>query len=102
MDTRGRQVKERFDVAQVIMETVETHKEGSQLVITISDNGCGMNKVTQESIFEPFYTTKDISSGTGLGMSVSLEVIEAHQGSISVSSELEQGSTIIIQLPIGC
>ena len=82
--------------------TVKTHKEGSQLAITISDNGCGMNKVTQESIFEPFYTTKEISSGTGLGMSVSLEVIEAHEGSISVSSEREQGSTIIIQLPIEC
>ena len=75
-------------------------KEDSKLIIRIADNGCGMNDITQEKIFEPFFTTKDISKGTGLGMSVSFDVIQSHNGSISIVSKLNQGSTITIQLPI--
>jgi len=80
--------------------TVNTQKEHNELIITISDNGCGMDETTQEKIFEPFYTTKDASSGTGLGMSVSFDVIQAHNGSISIISQLSNGSTITLRLPI--
>jgi len=79
---------------------IKTKKEDNKLIITITDNGCGMDEITQEKIFEPFFTTKSINKGTGLGMSVSFEVIQSHHGSISVSSQLDQGSKIRIQLPV--
>ena len=79
---------------------VKTKKEDDKLIITVTDNGCGMDDITQEKIFEPFFTTKNINKGTGLGMSVSYDVIQSHHGSISVSSQLDQGSIIIIQLPV--
>jgi len=59
-----------------------------------------MDKYTQEKIFEEFHTTKDVNSGTGLGMSVSLDVIKSHNGTIKVSSELTKGTCITINLPI--
>ncbi len=80
--------------------TVKTIRVDNELIITIADNGCGMDKSTQDKIFEPFFTTKAIKEGTGLGMSVSFDVIQSHQGSINVLSELGKGSTITIQLPI--
>jgi signal transduction histidine kinase len=80
--------------------TVKTIRVDNELIITIADNGCGMDKSTQEKIFEPFFTTKAMKEGTGLGMSVSFDVIQSHQGSINVLSELGKGSTITIKLPI--
>ncbi|MCJ8319561.1 MAG: ATP-binding protein [Colwellia sp.] len=80
--------------------TVKSQNEQNELLITITDNGCGMDETTQEKIFEPFYTTKDASNGTGLGMSVSFEVMQTHKGSIKISSQLNHGSTIILRLPI--
>ncbi len=79
---------------------IKTKKADNKLIITIADNGCGMEGITQEKIFEPFYTTKNVSKGTGLGMSVSFDVIQSHHGSITVSSQLDQGSKIMIQLPV--
>jgi len=80
--------------------TINTKQEKNMLVITIDDNGCGMSNETKEKVFEPFFTTKDRSSGTGLGMSVSFDVIQLHKGVINVSSVLNQGTTINIHLPI--
>jgi len=80
--------------------TINTHKRDNILLIEIADNGCGMDDYTQDKIFDAFFTTKDVSSGTGLGMSVSFDVIESHNGNIVVTSELGKGSKITIKLPL--
>lgn len=79
---------------------IKTKKIDGNLIIEVIDNGSGMDDTTQEKLFEPFYTTKNVNSGTGLGMSVSIDVIKSHNGKIKISSELGEGSTISIYLPI--
>lgn len=68
--------------------------------VSITDDGCGMNEETQSKLFEPFYTTKGVGKGTGLGMSVSFGIIRKHGGKFDVKSTLGVGSTITITLPI--
>ena len=65
----------------------------------VADQGGGMDEETLKSIFEPFFTTKDPGKGTGLGLSVSHGTIEAHRGTIEVSSEVGEGTEFRICLP---
>jgi len=67
--------------------------------IEISDTGHGMNQPTAERIFEPFFTTKEVGKGTGLGLSIVHSIIKEHQGEITVTSQLGQGTTFMILLP---
>lgn len=67
------------------------------LLISINDNGCGMDANTLKHLFDPFFTTK--MDGTGLGLAVVKSVIESHQGTIKVTSELDTGSCFEIHLP---
>ncbi len=78
---------------------IETEDTGEGVKISISDNGTGMDEETVEKIFDPFFTTKDVGEGTGLGLSVVYGIIESHNGSINVESELGKGTTFIINLP---
>lgn len=71
-----------------------------EIVIKISDNGCGMPADKIERIFDPFYTTQDVGSGTGLGLTVSMDIINSHDGRIEVESEEGKGTTFIITLPV--
>ena len=68
--------------------------------VKVSDTGSGIRKEDLEKIFEPFFTTKPEEKGTGLGLSVSYAIIEKHGGSLEVESEVDVGTTIIIDLPI--
>ena len=70
------------------------------VTIKIADDGCGMSKESAEKIFDPFYTTKPVGEGTGLGMSISYKVIKNHNGDIKVESEEGKGTTFTITLPI--
>jgi len=63
----------------------EWSTDRSGLVITIADTGCGMNSATLKKIFDPFFSTKDIG-GTGLGLWISSEIVQRHQGSLRVRS----------------
>lgn len=66
--------------------------------ISIEDNGPGISRENREKIFNPFFTTK--SNGTGLGLSVSYGIVQAHGGSIEVSSDQEQGALFTVHLPL--
>ncbi|NQZ10669.1 MAG: hypothetical protein HRT35_26255 [Algicola sp.] len=68
--------------------------------ITLTDNGCGMTKATMDKIFEPFYTTKNISKGTGLGLSISFDIVHQHGGELIAESELGVGSVFRVVLPL--
>ena len=64
-----------------------------------TDNGIGMSEETIQKIFQPFYTTKDPNKGTGLGMSLSFDIIQQHAGEISVESKVGEGSTLTVSIP---
>jgi len=68
--------------------------------VSISDNGLGIAESDQEHIFEPFYTTKEVGKGTGLGLAMAYGSIQSHQGVIDVQSEPGRGSTFHIYLPV--
>ncbi|MBX2840317.1 MAG: GAF domain-containing protein [Flammeovirgaceae bacterium] len=80
--------------------TISTKLKGEAAVIEISDTGKGMSQEVRKHIFEPFYTTKDVGSGTGLGLPISMGIIEGHNGEILVNSELGTGTTFSIELPL--
>lgn len=74
--------------------------DNNNVMVEFSDTGCGIKKEDINKIFEPFFTTKPVGQGTGLGMSIAYKVISAHNGTISVESEIGKGTTIRITLPI--
>ncbi len=81
---------------------ISTHcSDGTDFAeITISDQGTGIPDDARDKIFEPFYTTKDVSKGTGLGLYVCHEIVARMGGSISVESNPERGTQFTIKLPV--
>jgi len=78
--------------------SIGCEREGSRLRLQFADTGTGMPEDVRQKIFDPFFTTKG-AQGTGLGLSVSYSIIERHEGSISVVSELGAGTVFTIDLP---
>ena len=75
------------------------HKiDGNKFIISIEDNGSGISESDMERIKEPFYTTK--KNGTGLGVSLSCEIISAHDGTLEYFSKVNEGTKVVISLPI--
>lgn len=79
--------------------TIKSYKSNSDTVIEVSDNGMGMSTEVIERIFDPFYTTKEIGHGTGLGMHIVKQEVNRHRGQINVNSEIGKGTTFKITLP---
>jgi len=77
--------------------TVETESINGDVHIRVSDTGRGIPAEEMEKVFEPFYTSK--KQGTGLGLAISKRIVEAHDGRITVSSELGKGTTFTVVLP---
>ncbi|MDP1854327.1 MAG: ATP-binding protein [Candidatus Omnitrophota bacterium] len=75
-------------------------KTGSSIILEVKDGGAGIPKEIITKIFDPFFTTKDVGQGLGLGLSISHAIVEKHNGSISVESELDKGSKFTIKLPM--
>lgn len=71
-----------------------------QVVIRIQDNGCGMSEEVRARIFEPFFTTKPTGRGAGLGLSISQQIVEKHDGMLKCFSQAEQGTSFWIQIPV--
>jgi signal transduction histidine kinase/tetratricopeptide (TPR) repeat protein len=80
--------------------SITTKKTDKEVVIAVADNGSGIPQNIREKIFQPFFTTKPTGSGTGLGLSLSYDIIKAHNGELKVESTEGQGTTFIIHLPV--
>jgi two-component system, NtrC family, sensor kinase len=79
--------------------SVQTKKLNDKAEIIVSDNGSGIPQNIVDKIFQPFFTTKPTGQGTGLGLSLSYDIIKAHGGEIKVETREGEGSEFIIQLP---
>ncbi len=88
MDTRNKELS-------ISLRVIE-----SQVVITIKDNASGMEPERLGQIFDPFYTTKDVGKGTGLGMSITSGIVEKYKGTIQAESALNEGTVVTISFPI--
>jgi PAS domain S-box-containing protein len=75
-------------------------RSGSYAVISVSDDGVGMDQMTMDRVFEPFFTTKEVGKGTGLGLSIIYGIIKQHKGAITVDSKPGEGATFTICLPL--
>ncbi len=84
----------------VPMVTVTTKNLGDKIELKVRDNGVGIPDKVQEKIFQPFFTTKPAGQGTGLGLSLSYDIIKANQGSFHVISKEDEYTEFIILLPV--
>jgi signal transduction histidine kinase len=80
--------------------TVKTKNLGDKIEIKVSDNGPGIPDNIKDKIFQPFFTTKPTGQGTGLGLSLAYDIVQAHGGEIYVKSKEGEGTDFIIILPI--
>jgi signal transduction histidine kinase len=79
--------------------SVQTKKENNRVHITVSDNGNGIPQNILDKIFQPFFTTKPTGQGTGLGLSLSYDIIKAQGGEIKVETKDNSGAYFVITLP---
>ncbi len=92
------------NAAQAIPEkgeiTVETQATETEILVRVSDSGSGIPPEALSKLFDPFYTTKPVGQGTGLGLSISHGIVQKHNGTIEVESEMGKGTTFTVRLPI--
>lgn len=79
---------------------ISTHHDGTMVNISVEDDGCGMASDVIDNVFTPFFTTKPVGTGTGLGLSVSHGIINEHGGKILVQSEVGAGTRFTVCLPV--
>jgi len=79
---------------------IKTYKQGEFVYVDVRDTGKGIPQENLSKIFDPFFTTKPVGQGTGLGLSVSYEIIKKHNGDMTVRSNPGEGTTFTIMLPI--
>lgn len=80
--------------------TIKIKQLGDEVLIEVRDSGLGMSKEVQEKIFQPYFTTKPVGEGSGLGLNIVRRIIEKHEGRIEIESELGVGTAFKIFLPI--
>ena len=99
---RGGKIIIATDTTQIAPDYVARRPEarvGEFVRLTVIDGGCGMDRKTLERIFEPFFSTKEVGKGTGLGLATVYGIVKQHQGWIEVASELNVGTTFHIYFP---
>ena len=93
-----------INAAQAITEKgqirIQTGEADGEVKIAISDTGCGISPENLGKIFDPFFTTKPVGKGTGLGLNVSYNIIQKHNGTIKAASKVGEGTVFTIQLPV--
>jgi signal transduction histidine kinase len=80
--------------------SVSTKKINGKVEIKVADNGNGIPQKVLDKIFQPFFTTKPTGQGTGLGLSLSYDIVKAHGGELRVETKEGEGSEFIIQIPM--
>ncbi len=80
--------------------TLQTFFDASTVSLAVEDNGIGMSSEIKENVFMPFFTTKDVDQGTGLGLSVAHGIVTLHKGEIRVESEKGRGSRFLVTFPL--
>ena len=95
----------KIDLSEIELDTVavtqfQEIQAGHYVQLTISDTGHGIDSATKAKIFDPYFTTKEIGKGTGMGLAVVLGIVKNHNGTISVYSEPGRGSTFKVLFPV--
>ncbi len=92
--------KPTVSISTRLIANSPTSQHANTLVIAVKDNGSGIPDAIKDKIFQPFFTTKPTGQGTGLGLSLSYDIVRAHGGELKVETNEREGSEFIIQLPI--
>jgi signal transduction histidine kinase len=79
--------------------SVSTKNQDHRIEIKVKDNGNGISDKVKDKIFQPFFTTKPTGQGTGLGLSLSYDIVKAHGGEIKVESKQGEGTEFVVLLP---
>ncbi|MDD3368285.1 MAG: ATP-binding protein [Lachnospiraceae bacterium] len=90
---------EIVDQSEVKKHEIDTSAGGEYVRIEVADNGCGMDETTLSQIFTPFFTTKNVGEGVGLGLSMVMNIVESHHGVIRVESKVGEGTRFRIYFP---
>ena len=80
--------------------SIQTFAHGREVGVRFADTGNGMSDEVKQRLYEPFFTTKEVGRGTGLGMSIAYGIVEKHRGRLEVESELGKGTTVTLFLPL--
>ena len=96
VDERKKQIGDGYEPTV----SVSTKKEGDKIFVSVNDNGNGIPQKVLDKIFQPFFTTKPTGQGTGLGLSLSYDIVKAHGGELKVETKEGEGSEFIILLPM--
>ncbi|HMO32671.1 MAG TPA: ATP-binding protein [Lacibacter sp.] len=80
--------------------TMRTRNLGAKILVSVKDNGNGIPAAVQEKIFQPFFTTKPTGQGTGLGLSLSYDIVKAHGGDLKVQTKEGEGTLFTMELPV--
>ena len=91
---------EAMDGSGRLTLTTRLEPVGRSILVSFTDTGHGIREEDMKSLFDPFYTTKEVGHGTGLGLAISYGIVKEHQGTISVESEAGEGTTFIVRLPM--
>ena len=79
---------------------IATFQEGNDIILSVEDTGMGIDDETIKKIFIPFFTTKEVNEGTGLGLSVVHGIVTSHGGTISVTSRINKGTSFKVSFPL--
>jgi signal transduction histidine kinase len=95
------------NAAQAIKEKGEIrittrNDHAGNIEVRIQDNGIGIPEENISKLFNPFFTTKEVGKGTGLGLNVAYNIVQKHQGSIEIESKVGVGTTFIVRIPAKC
>lgn len=98
---RDKQRAQQKEVQGQVVVGCYCREKTKSIDITFKDNGCGMDEQTMEKLFLPFYTTKKVGEGTGLGLSISYNIVQKHDGELTVKSQPGVGTEFRLRLPAG-